>query len=224
MFSAQEIKEIYQKIRSQVESRLFEFKKLFKEGSEEDIFSELVFCILTPQSKAQPCWECVGKLKKKNLLLKGTPKEISKEINKARFKNNKAKYIVGARKKFVEDGRLNIKSRVSQFGSARDAREWLVDNIKGMGYKEASHFLRNIGFGLSRPCAQGRDEDLAILDRHILKNLQELGVIKEVPLSLSRKKYLEIEWDMKEFAKHVNIPLQELDLVFWYKETGEIFK
>ncbi|GAJ17855.1 unnamed protein product, partial [marine sediment metagenome] len=25
-------------------------------------------------------------------------------------------------------------------------REWVVKNFKGLGYKEASHFLRNIGY------------------------------------------------------------------------------
>ena len=86
--------------------------------------------------------------------------------------------------------------------------------MKGIGYKEASHFLRNIGFG----------EHLAILDRHIMKNLKLLGIIDEIPISLTRKKYLEIEQRMVKFSKKVKIPMKHLDLVLWYKETGEIFK
>ena len=83
-----------------------------------------------------------------------------------------------------------------------------------MGYKEASHFLRNIGFA----------DDLAILDRHILKNLKIFGIIDEIPKSLSKKKYIEIEEKMRNLANEVNIPLSHLDLLFWSKETGEIFK
>ena len=90
----------------------------------------------------------------------------------------------------------------------------MVKSIKGIGYKEASHFLRNIGLG----------EDLAILDRHILKNLKLLGVIEKIPKSLSRKKYFEIEGKMYEFAKEIQIPIGCLDLLLWYKQTGEIFK
>jgi N-glycosylase/DNA lyase len=86
--------------------------------------------------------------------------------------------------------------------------------VLGLGYKEASHFLRNIGLG----------EDLAILDRHILKNLMLLGVIREVPTSLSRKTYLEIERKMTAFSKEAGIPMSKLDLLLWYKEAGEVFK
>ncbi len=94
-----------------------------------------------------------------------------------------------------------------------ELREWLVKNIKGYGYKEASHFLRNIGF-----------EELAILDRHVLKNLKNYGVIEEVPKSLTPKKYKEIEEKMRRFSKSVDIPISHLDLLFWSNETGEIFK
>lgn len=52
-----------------------------------------------------------------------------------------------------------------------------------MSYKEASHFLRNVGFG----------ENIAILDRHILRNLVKLEVIDELPKTLTPKLYLEIE-------------------------------
>ena len=93
------------------------------------------------------------------------------------------------------------------------AREWLVKNIKGYGYKEASHFLRNIGKGF----------ELAILDRHILKNLVEFNVIDGIP-ALTKKKYYEIEKKMKEFSERIGIPMAYLDFVLWYKQTGRIFK
>ena len=95
-----------------------------------------------------------------------------------------------------------------------ELREWLVKNVKGLGYKEASHFLRNIG----------KSEDLAILDRHILKNLQDLKVINDIPKKLPTQKYLEIEKRMREFALENRLSLAELDLFLWSKETGYIFR
>lgn len=84
----------------------------------------------------------------------------------------------------------------------------------GFGMKEASHFMRNIGLF----------EDIAILDRHILKNLIEYDVISEIPKTLTVKIYLEIEQKMKEFAEKIKIPFTELDLLFWSEETGHVFK
>jgi N-glycosylase/DNA lyase len=88
-----------------------------------------------------------------------------------------------------------------------------VVNVKGMGWKEASHFLRNIGY-----------RDLAILDRHILRNLKLHGVIRSYPASLTPKRYLAIEKAFERFASAVGIPMDELDLLFWSRETGTILK
>lgn len=134
--------------------------------------------------------------------------EIREELKKIRFKNKKAKYIINAMENFDR-----IIEKIRNMPSM-EAREYIVKNIKGIGYKEASHFLRNIGLAL----------DLAILDRHILKNLKNLGVIDEIPKSLSPKKYIEIEEKMIEFSKKVSIPVAHLDLLLWCKETGEVFK
>ena len=115
---------------------------------------------------------------------------------------------------FTRNGKVHLRSLITRFDDPIQARDWLVSNVKGMGYKEASHFLRNIGFG----------EDIAILDRHILKNLAKAGVIKEVSKSISKKTYFEIEDKMKKFSKNIRIPLSHLDLALWYKEAGEVFK
>ncbi|MEM2975891.1 MAG: N-glycosylase, partial [Candidatus Bathyarchaeia archaeon] len=91
-------------------------------------------------------------------------------------------------------------------------REWLVKNIKGIGYKEASHFLRNIGF-----------TNLAIIDFHILNILTRHKLIKK-PKTLTRKNYLEIEQTLKNIAEKLNLTLAELDLYLWYIETNKILK
>lgn len=93
-------------------------------------------------------------------------------------------------------------------------RKFCVEKIKGIGFKEASHFLRNIGFG----------QNIAILDRHILKNLKLYNVIDVIPDNLSEKKYLEIENKMRGFSKKIGIDIEHLDFVLWYKEAGEVFK
>jgi len=210
----EELKERYNEMKDVIEKRLEEFDSLWKEGSEEEVFAELVFCLLTPQSRAKLCWCAVEHLIEKGLLLNGGERDIEDVLKGVRFRRNKARYIVEARKLFTREGRLEIKKLISSFGDVKTLREWLVRNVKGMGYKEASHFLRNIGLG----------KDMAILDRHILKNLKAFEVINDIPRSLSRKKYLEIEEKMRKFSHEIRIPMSHLDLLFWSRQTGEIFK
>ncbi len=205
--------ERYSSIEDEIRSRIEDFRELWEKGGEEEIFDELTFCLFTPQSKAKVCWDTVEKLREKGMIEEGEKSEIAEEIKKVRFRHNKSSYLVEARDDFLKDD-ISLKEKLKEFDDPKDARKWIVDNIKGLGYKESSHFLRNIGY----------TQDLAILDRHILKNLQKLGVIEEEPKTLTKRRYLEIEEKMKRFSEEVDIPLGHLDLVLWHEETGHIFK
>ncbi len=209
----EELRELYQTRRNDIRKRLEDFRQVL-DFSDEEVFGELSFCLLTPQSSAKICWDTVLKMKEANMLLAGNAKEIEPYLKQVRFGDSKARYIVEARKTFTNDNRLQLKSRIRSFYNPFELREWLVENVKGLGYKEASHFMRNIGLG----------EELAILDRHILRNLAELKVIPEVPLSITKKRYLEMEEKLRAFSKNIGIPMGELDLLLWSKETGWIFK
>jgi N-glycosylase/DNA lyase len=210
----EEIKSIYESKRQEIALRLHEFGTIWKKGTTKEIFAELAFCILTPQANGKACWLTVENMIAKGVLFEGARSQIVKELNCARFIQKKATYIVEAREKFLCDNRATLKSVIDKIGNGHEAREWLVNNVKGVGYKEASHFLRNIGF----------EQNLAILDRHIIKNLQLFGVIKEIPDSLPKGRYFDIEKKMMEFSKAIQIPMSYLDMVIWHKEKGEIFK
>ena len=202
----------YKKNKGSIKNRLKDFGDNYKKG-DKHVFSELCFCLLTPQAEAVECNKAIKKLKKARLLFEGQPKTISPYLKAARFLNKKAEFIVNARSLFKKNGCFCIKDYIDEKNILK-TREWFVENIKGMGYKEASHFLRNIGFG----------KDLAILDVHILKNLKAYGVIKEIPKSLTKNEYLKIENKLRDFCDKIKIPMDELDLLLWSKETGFIFK
>ncbi|MBU3956270.1 N-glycosylase/DNA lyase [bacterium] len=206
---ASEIKTLWAGARGELLKSLENFRLCGKSNNKEKIFSEMTYCLLTPQSKAVYCWAAVGGLKKKGLLFKGDSQKIAAALKKVRFPNNKSRYIMEARTKLPEImGFLKLENDPVKL------RNWLVKNIRGYGFKEASHFLRNVGKG----------EKLAILDRHILRNLKNFGAIKEIPQAISGKLYLEIEKKFMLFAKRLKIPPAELDLLLWYKETGKVFK
>jgi N-glycosylase/DNA lyase len=204
----------YEQRKDEIKKRLQEFKEVFSQDDKR-IFTELAFCLCTPQSKATSAWNAISALNKNNFLFSGKEQQIQPFLNTVRFNESKTKNIVLARGMFTQDEHLNIKQKLSEFGSNQiEMREWLVENVMGLGMKEASHFLRNIGLG----------NELAILDRHILKNLYEYGAIEEIPKALTEKKYLEIEYKMKHFASRIGIPFEELDLLLWAEDTGYIFK
>jgi len=203
----------YEIRKTEIRKRLEEFKKI-KDMEDEIIFAELAFCLCTPQSKATTCWNAVQALVKNNLLYSGEKEQIKPFLNAVRFNENKSNYIIEARKMFSDGNKLNVKKLFESSEDPFKLRVWLAENVNGMGMKEASHFLRNIGIG----------NGLAILDVHILKNLKRYGVIGDLPKNLSKKKYLEIENKMIKFAEDVGIPIGELDLLLWSEETGFLFK
>ena len=181
-----------------INSRLEEFKY-------NTWFSELCFCLLTANSKAKTAISIQKELGTEGFL-NSSFEEVRDCIlrNKHRFHNNKAKFILEARKF------SNIKELLS--GKTEfEARTFLVENIKGLGLKESSHFLRNVGF-----------ENLAILDRHILNLMLEHSLINNI--KLNKKNYLNYESKLKELANTLNMNLAELDLYLWYLKTGEILK
>jgi N-glycosylase/DNA lyase len=202
----------YNAIRVDIDKRLRDFARVWVDASDIELFREMAFCMCTPQTSAHKSWSAVSALFDRKLLAKGGAEQIAPVLREhgVRFHNNKARYIVQNREKFYPKTREHI-GKILELPQPHD---YLYNNIEGWGMKEAAHFLRNIGFG----------DYAAILDRHILRRLAVYGVIPEIPAALSTRVYRETDEKMKAFAESCGIPFAALDLVFWYEETGEIFK
>ena len=197
----------------EIVARLEEFKEVGRSG-EKRIFEELCFCLLTPQSSALAADRALRHLVHTDLLYEGTADRITPVISGSgiRFGENKGKYIVRAREQLIgDDAPISLGDILVE--DPQRARENVVSNIKGLGYKEASHFLRNIGY-----------EGLAILDRHILRTMCEAGVIECFPKTISRKTYMEVEKRFLEYSRDLGIPPDALDMVMWSAKTGRVFK
>ncbi len=207
------LKKSYRARKNEIDGRLLDFKGVL-DGTDEEVFAELCFCICTPQSKATLCWKAVSSLKKNGLLFSGNRDEIRLFLDGVVFAEAKAGYIMEARKLFTRDEGLRLKEKIDKFNDVFELRDWLAKNVKGIGLKEASHFLRNIGLG----------SNIAILDRHILRSLVRLNIIEKPPKTLTRKAYLLIEEEMRKFSERIGIPMDALDLLLWSEETGMVFK
>jgi N-glycosylase/DNA lyase len=194
------------KIKHLIKKRMKEFQQNGKKPPNE-IFEELCFCILTANFNAERTIKIQQKIGDKFLTL--PQHKLAKKLKTLghRFPNTRAKYITKAR--CYKD---SLKSIIQSFDNETELREWLAKNVTGIGYKEASHFLRNIGH-----------TNLAILDFHIINILTKHRIINK-PKTLTKTKYIEIENTLKKIAKKLNLTLGELDLYLWYMETGKILK
>jgi N-glycosylase/DNA lyase len=196
----------HSEVKKLVENRINEFAE-FKDKAIEEIFKELCFCIMTANCNAEKCievHEAIGQG-----FLSFSEDQLTQNFKDLgyRFPNVRAKYIVQARNK-----RSDLKNRLKSHEYAFELRDWIVRTIKGIGYKEASHFLRNIGFN-----------NYAIIDFHIVDILVKHQLIKK-PKYLTKTRYLEIEKVLEYIGKKTNLTLAELDLYLWYMETSKILK
>ncbi len=188
-----------------IQKRIGEFKELNKKPNDE-LFKEMCFCILTANFNAEKSIKIQNEIGE--CFLNDSEDDLAKKLKNLghRYPNARAKYISDSRrcKKSLKE--------VIQFNDKKKVREWIVNNVKGLGYKEASHFLRNIGF-----------DDFAIIDFHIVDILVKHNLI-ERPKTLTKNKYLEIEKVLRTIGKKTDLTLAELDLYLWYLETGKILK
>jgi len=180
-----------------ISNRIKEFKSYPKEG----LFLELSFCLMTANFNAERAIKIQNSIQ--DGFLTFSENKLSKTLKYLghRFPNARAKYIVEARKHDLHI--INL---------IKDKRDFLVKNVKGLGFKEASHFLRNIGYS-----------DYAIIDFHIIDLLVKNKMISK-PKILNKTKYLEIEKVLSKLAAKLNLKLDELDLYLWYLETGKVLK
>lgn len=193
-------------VKSVIDARIKEFMENRSKPPTE-IFKELCFCILTANFNAEKSIRIQSEIGDGFLNLSEPILAEKLRALNHRYPEIRAKYIVEARKLINPLWRI-LNSSLDE----KSIREWLVRNIKGIGYKEASHFLRNIGF-----------MNLAIIDFHIINVLLRYGLI-EKPRTLTRRRYLEIEGLLSEIAKKTGLSLGELDLYLWYMETGKVLK
>jgi len=210
----EDLVQLYNNIKDDIEDRLIEFDTLWENGSNQDIYKEMVFCMCTPQTNAKNAWKAVQRLDELDYFENGLFEEVAYILKESgvRFHKNKTKYIF-ANKKYYYDTKGLIVTAING-GDIVKTRNTLAASVLGWGMKEASHFLRNIGYG----------DKICILDRHILRQLAEYGVIPKIPQAMTKGEYIQIENDMRHFAQELQIPVPALDFVFWYKAKGELFK
>jgi N-glycosylase/DNA lyase len=202
--------------RDQIRARLAEFDEVWRQGSDVRLWEELVFCIFTAGASARMGLRAVDAVR--SLLMEGRREEMTRALVHAgahRFPVARPGYIVATREYLRQHCGMALRRCLEEIGDPVERRDWLAKEkqIKGLGYKESSHFLRNIGL-----------RGYAILDKHVLHCLLDLGVIVSAKPPATRAQYLAVENSFRGFAKDAGIDFDELDLVLWSMRTGEVLK
>jgi N-glycosylase/DNA lyase len=202
--------------RKEIRKRLREFEEVWRKGSDARLWEELAYCIFTAGASAHMGLKSVEAVR--TLLLDGDSDSMTVALKQAgahRFPVARPRYIVTTRNYFHAECGMALRKQLRSFKDPFERRDWLAQEkqVKGLGYKEASHFLRNIG-------VKGH----AILDKHVMRCLVEVGVVDSSRPPSTRRNYLEVERQLIRFARDIGVDFDELDLVLWSMKTGEVLK
>jgi N-glycosylase/DNA lyase len=212
--TVEKIRAAHRARRREIGARLAEFAEVWRTGTDARLWEEMVFCIFTAGASARMGLNSIEAIR--HLLARGTYEELSAALQrKHRYPNSRSGYICVTREFLEGDCEMRLRERLESFADPVERRDWLARSrgVKGLGYKESSHFLRNVGL-----------RGYAILDKHILRCLFEVGVIDTPQPPSTRARYLATEECLRRFARDVKIDFDELDLVLWSMKTGEILK
>jgi N-glycosylase/DNA lyase len=210
------VRAVHKARRKEIRARLAEFEAVWRTGSDARLWEELAFCIFTAGASARMGLRSIEAVR--SLLIEGGREEMTRALKKAgahRFPVARPGYVVVTRDYLRECCAMRLRELLLSFADPTDRRDWFAKErrIKGLGYKEASHFFRNIGL-----------RGYGILDKHVVRCLADLGVVDSPRPPTTRTRYLEIEEKLRRFARENLIDFDELDLVFWSMKTGEILK
>ncbi len=207
-----ELLELYGLRKEEIRKRLSEFKETFQKADDLQVFHELSFCILSSGVGPKIADRCIRAMGEK--LAKGEEDELLGRIEAIhKYAENSSRYIVFTREYLKKEHGFLLKSLVSSFEDRVERRDFFAKNpgIKGLGYMQASHFLRNLGFS-----------GYAILDRNNLVSLSELGITGEMKYPLSKRRYIETENLMADAARELGMSLDEFDLLLWSRKRKYI--
>lgn len=194
---------------------------------ERKLLSELVLCILSSQEKYEVALGAMKMLQKDNVLkipqnrieLKEIKREIKRTLSRPirfnyngkgysrrlRFFNKKCDYIIQTVQNiYLND--LTIKEILSSKCCIQETRNQIINYSIGLGPKQASMFLRNVGY----------HSELAVLDKHVIDYMKMMGMTTTSTTGFSNiRQYQIAELRLKSYAETYNVSLLHLDMAIW---------
>lgn len=210
----------------------FQRRKRWNEMSEDELWYELCLCILSSNVPYELAKSAFLHLRDAQLLRPeriiespNSTKQIAHELSrriylpkkkdgsyrKYRFPNIRAQNIVSAAQTLYlkSSGLFGLLKKAR---SEREARDFLAKNIAGVGLKQASHFLRNIGYSNS----------LAIIDSHVIAFLKEVEVVPQRKIkTVTPEIYMKLERILQDLCKSLDLNMSIFDMAIWHYMRGK---
>jgi N-glycosylase/DNA lyase len=186
---------------------------------ETELRFELVSCLLGSQVRAESANLAADRLRSSGLLsderwaaidapFEGEIREClsghgdNRERPSYRFPALRARQLTELRDRLAV---RPLRSYLLLSADVCDVRRHLVRELPGIGPKQASMFLRNVGVSY----------DLAVLDVHVLRFLWLIEVLPEVVSISALATYERIEAKAREYAASVGRAVGHLDWAIW---------
>ncbi len=215
-------------VGKEIEAR-YQDDKRWSDHTENQLWFELVSCILGSRTCFETAQTCASHISQKGLLdfstILGNPEESERELAyelsrpifpsshrnqgcRYRYPRSRSNYIVRTAIAVYRDSSTGLRDVLNDHPDEREAREVIKEKAIGVGFKQASLFLRNVS----------HSKDLAILDSHVLRYMGLLRLIENDPRELnlsSRRVYMNLERALQEYGEAARLSLSVLDLAIW---------
>jgi N-glycosylase/DNA lyase len=131
---------------------------------------------------------------------------IDGRVVRYRFPRSRASQLARTHRAILGRGQ-RLSEIVYAPSEERDKRRWLVNIVHGFGPKQASMFLRNCGYSYA----------LAVLDRHTLRFMHWLGLIRaeDIARTSSLAHYERLEDVFRTYAARLGYPAGYVDWAIW---------
>lgn len=194
--------------------------------SENFLWRELVACILGSRVRYDVAYSAIERMEEANLFsarqTMANSSLYEESVFNALMNTNESDNNPGGKNRYpfpwLRAGQVSkaaqtlysrggtIKSLLEKAQDEREARRHLAKNIAGLGPKQASLFLRNIGYA----------EQVAVLDVHVLTYMDWVGLIPSpVKTVRTMRQYEMLEDTFIEYSDLFGFPPDRLDVAVW---------
>lgn len=182
--------------------------------NDDDLWRELVACVLGSRVRFEAAHAAIERMDEMGLL---TERRRSRRFDQYEkdtvvalsggypFYRVRAKQIRRAAE-HLYGNRRSVREFLDDAQDAREARRRLASELPGLGPKQASLFLRNIGYATH----------VAVLDVHVLTYMCWVGLTEEIVKSISTvRKYEKLEDSFIEYSYSFGYTPDHFDLAVW---------